>query len=242
MSSTLKQILLWVVGILILLILLAWLVKGCNESQQNQNKVIPSLPIKTDTIYVPHYLPDTINAQQVNIIPNMVVKPLNQNGYDTIPDVQYLHDTVTITLGDSSKVTYDSRFLTNFKSSSKLVSASFTKDTIQLYLINPDGTQSALVYKSFYNSYKYLYFNNSLHQIPISVPTTTSLGSVPWNKNISTEANAALLFSPITEKPALMVDYSMMYKQKIGLTSLISYTVGQTPEFQAFIGVRYKLK
>lgn len=242
MSSTLKQILLWVVGILILLILLAWVVKSCNESEANKNP-IPTVATKTDTVYVPdpNYYMDTLLPGRTYIIPNEVIQPYTQVKHDTVTNVTIQHDTVTIGIKDTT-LKYDSRFLTKFPLAKKLVMGSFTKDTISLYFLDPDGNQSALVYQTFYDSYNYAYYNNSFHTVPRKITDPTQNSSLALGQYISTESNAAVLFNPITDKPSVMIDYSVMYKQKIGLTSIASYSGGQVPAFSIGIGVRYKIK
>ncbi len=224
--KTLKWVIIGILALIILIVIL----KTCGKK-----KIIP-IVTHTDTIYRDRFIPDT---SDVVMVPNIFTGYITTIKHDTVERWQAVMDTLYITLPDSSKIKYDSRFLTTYPKNPKLVNAAFSMDTVKLTLLKPDGNISTSTYLVDYLKNRYTWYDNTLRKSPLK--ETYSSINIPKLKLFHTEANLTFTYNPFQQSTQIQTDYSLMYK-KLGLYSSILYNTGTTPNAQLNLGIRIKLK
>ena len=116
---------------------------------------------KTDTIWVDRpFTPEPEFKEPV--------KPENVTGYRidtiTITDIQLQHDTVFITLEDSTKLQVSTLFLTQYPNTSRLLQLLLSEDKLNLSLQNTLGEVFTEEYKLDLQNCSYNYLENAMTQ------------------------------------------------------------------------------
>lgn len=146
-----------------------------------------------DTVYLENkFIPqeDYITKQNPKVV---YIYPKPDTVY--IRDIKLVHDTVYIKTLEKDLV-YNSRFLTNYSSSPKLLNTSIEKGKLEFSLFYPNGNLSTIIYQTKEN-YKYSFNGFGL-----------SKELYPWYKNISYSMRVSYYFIP------RLIDFDIELKYK----------------------------
>lgn len=144
-------------------------------------------------------------------------------------------DSNTIQLLDSLQqviAIYKKKFLVEYPESPKLIYGKFQSDTMAFDFLFPDGSLQTLSYGVNYNRFNYQFRNGKLE--------ADNKKQVRNKNNLSLYAYGGYNITQKTINTGVLGTYGIYNKWGILGNSYI--TLEQTPQFNAFIGVSYKLK
>lgn len=113
----------------------------------------------TDTVYVDRFIevePEYRNSQKPQVV------TIYKTDTVEVERVVMVRDTVTLVLKDSTKLNFNSNFLTQFPNSDKLIQLRFSQDNLSLGLVNPQGVVFSKDYPIDTRFLNYNYVNNNL--------------------------------------------------------------------------------
>lgn len=183
--------------------------------------------VHIDTVYVDKpYKPEKELPIKVN--PGKV-KVYNTPDTNSVTDIQILHDTVFVSLSDSSTLRLSERFLTAYVHSSKLLDLSLSKRSLNLTLLNPNGLLLKKSFKIDTDRFKYTYINDNLtskklgffskfHPTvgvsfrPIHLMTDFNLGLKFIDHKVGYEVGASIFYYPsLMKNPGYDVYFKISY-------------------------------
>lgn len=147
----------WIVLLLAVTLILGFIVFH-NKDKRNSKPEKETI-YQTDTVYVDRFI-------QVEPEFNHSQKPQTVTIYKTdtveVEKVLVVRDTVTLILKDSSKLDFNSNFLTQFPSADKLIQMKLNQNNLQMSLVNTQGIIFSKAYMIDTRFFNYNYVNNNL--------------------------------------------------------------------------------
>lgn len=164
---------------------------------------------------------------------------LYRSGLLATGKINFLDTSYGISFTKGNPITYSNKFLTQYPTAPKFLYGKFANDSIQLHLMEADGT----IYKQFFDvdQHNYTYETNTGRSLAFSSnPKTQPRESLESAKKSFTESNLYITYDPIQKAGRARVDYSFMFKN----TGLYFSNQLQTrfPVYSAEVGLRIKLR
>lgn len=230
MSNTTKIVLI----ILVIGVLISLLLYQCQVNRDLKAQLSNINPIH-DTTHIPDpYKVDTTKGA-VQVTPN------HQTYYDTIPYYKKLgvyFDTIkkeiTITKDSIHWDTVHASFLVQYPKASKIILGKFKQTSAEFTLLGISGVVEKKFYQVDYSKHNYEFFENQLRAIDTTQQTF-------W-KSFSDESYFITTYNPFYKGTDIRVDYSLMYKGRIGATTFLNLSTYQSPAFSLGIGIKAKIK
>lgn len=222
-----------VLGTLIIIILLLK-IKGC--SGKGKKEYWEDKDFKTQIIKVPkpYFVKSPPNV--ITIPPHTTIKYLDNPEPNKIKCENDSLIRVIDSLGRLLAL-INSKYLTQFPTSSKLVGGLFKFDTLKLDLLKTDGKIESFIYPTTYQKYNYLWKDNQMHAIPIE--SSTNLPKTKEKLNQAFYINGGYNF--LNNKPAISADYYIRYR-KFQINVEPKITIEQNPTLELNGKVGYRLK
>lgn len=188
---------------------------------------------KVDTVYF------SITKLRVDTVYSKIIKPKIQVIYiDTSkPKVQGIWcniDSMVLVIDSLQEklVKIPIKFLAQYPENPKLISGYFSKDSLNLSFLHPNGLGSKNVYEVNYNQYRYYWSDNNLR--------AEKINGKKESKNIRNELWSHLGINSYTSSIFLDVDYRFSYK-KIEINTRGTYLINPNLPFVS-LGLGYKIK
>lgn len=239
MSNTTKTVL----AVLFVGLFISLFLYQCNTIRDLKAQAI--LDAKTrihDTSYLPFYPMDTSVSKIPDIIPN------HQINYDSIPKTgnytlkcdTTINNPVLILYRDSiAHDTVKLPFLTEYPYNKKLILGKFDRSSVRFDLLGIDGKMESKFYYVDYSRYRYEFVSNQLRSFD-TLKTSTNLQTLL--RSFNTESYLYTTYNPFYKGADIKLDYSLMYKNKIGVTAFGQFSTYQSPILSAGIGIKAKIK
>lgn len=109
---------------------------------------------KPDTVYLTKFVP--VKPFDYSYIPTKYFFFTETDTLE-IEKIKVIHDTVTVYTKDSTQINYNSQFLTQYPSASKLVQLLLDDENLSLSLLNTNGHLSTQEFKLDLDKFKYNY-------------------------------------------------------------------------------------
>lgn len=226
----------YIIGIIIIILLILTLVKGNNKSPISIDNPYTYLP---DTIYVDSDYSKEIQELRDKVSDLIKTPPKVIYHYDkpnnTTTKIEKVPDSIILYIGELQKrLAISDQYLKNYPENHKLIDISLFRENMDITTLAIDGSLKKEQYPLYLDHYEYYWVDNELRHKKRDKPYVYT-DPDKWKQLY---INSGYDF--ITQSPNLEVDYSLLFK-RFKLSAEAGAFINQDPTFYSKITLGYRL-